>query len=98
MWRCGGESKCAPDLLPTLVGDTLIDDDCPEMPTTITGYELDEQTVTIHGLQFSVGGARRYFGIAAGPTEDQLRWYGYGVSGRIIRRQLPTAVESEASQ
>jgi len=73
------------DLLPKLVGGTMVDDDAPGEPTKIIGYELTETTVYIKGEDFDMGGARQFWGISADanyPGRFFLR--GYGFSGVLV--------------
>lgn len=72
-------------LLPKFVGGTLIDDDGPDQPTTITGFKLDEKWVEVVGEDFSFGGVREFFGISADHDRpNRFYLHGYGMSATII--------------
>lgn len=62
-------------LLPKMVGGTLIDSDGPDNPTKITSFKLTNTEVTIEGEDFSFGGARQYMGIFTGGDGDDDKIY-----------------------
>lgn len=70
-------------LLPAMVGGTLIDHDVPSEPTKIVGYELTPDRVVIKGDDFTFGGAREYMGINAGHEEGTFLVRGYGIAATV---------------
>lgn len=76
-------------LLPKMVGGTITDDDAPNEPTEIIGFELSESRVVIKGKEFDFGGARQYIGVQAGPVEGTFRVRGYGGLSAVVK--MPVA-------
>ena len=74
------------ELLPRLVGGTLIDDDAPEWPTRIVGYRLEANYVAIVGEKFTMGGSRQYFGLTAFEKDGRTGFalHAYGFSGVVF--------------
>lgn len=71
------------ELLPKMVGGTLIDHDEPNSPTEIVGYELTETHAYIKGRDFDFGGSRRYMGISANGQPGSFRVSGYGIEATV---------------
>lgn len=91
------------DLLPRLVGSTLVDDDGPDQPTLIIGYKLEPNYVEIVGRDFSFGGAREFFGVSAPHDEPapgqrrRLFFHGYTMSATVfLNPKLPTVTLPES--
>ncbi len=76
-------------LLPSLVGGTLVDHDAPNEPATITGYELTDTHVYLKCGEWQFGGMRQYMHVGAGPTEWTLHIGGYGISATATPPRKP---------
>jgi len=61
------------DLLPTMVGGFLVDDDAPHQPTEIVGYELDDEWVSIKGKAFTFRSKREYIGVTGQSVPGVIR-------------------------
>lgn len=79
------------ELLPKLVGGTLTDHDCPDEPTKVVGYELDDKRVVITGEDFTWGGKRDCF-FLRGLTATTVELIGpAGMSASVT---FPTPLET----
>lgn len=79
------------ELLPTLIGSTIVDHDAPSEPAIITGFKLTDTHVYIVAGTWEFGGQRQYMHVGPGPRPGTFYVGGFGIAATII-----TTPETEA--